>query len=93
VPCHRRPPVGPAAQGLGWLLPERGVPAVVADQLATYRQGSTHYLRGAEPPLLVAALDWLDAHPPTDRSAALTRGDARLGNMVFAYGRTAAVLD
>lgn len=80
--------------GLGWMLPEGGVPSVVAEQLSAYRRFTERFLRGAEHPVMIAALDWLEAHQPRVTTAVLTHGDARLGNQVFnAQGRVAATLD
>jgi aminoglycoside phosphotransferase (APT) family kinase protein len=56
------------------------------------------YLRRLErfaplPPVLHAALWWLQRHAPTPRRTALVHGDFRMGNMIVADGGLAAILD
>jgi aminoglycoside phosphotransferase (APT) family kinase protein len=66
----------------------------VTRQLELYREMSVRYLRGAEHPILMGALDWLDAHQPDPGPLSLTWGDARPGNIMFDHAcGVEAVLD
>jgi aminoglycoside phosphotransferase (APT) family kinase protein len=44
-------------------------------------------------PLLNAVFDWLDTNKCAAKQICLCWGDARLGNMLYADGKIAAVLD
>ena len=44
-------------------------------------------------PLLAECFDWLEANLPDDDTAALSWGDGRIGNMMFADNEVVAVLD
>ena len=78
--------------GLEWLDPTGGNPTQ-ADQLAIYREMVVSELAGREHPVLMAALDWLDANDPNDDRIGLTWGDARLGNIIWQDYEAAAVVD
>jgi aminoglycoside phosphotransferase (APT) family kinase protein len=69
------------AAGLDWLYADQAT--AVTRQLALYREMTERYLRGAEHPTLMAALDWLDQHAPEPEPLSLTWGDARPGNIMF----------
>ncbi|MCW3013479.1 MAG: phosphotransferase family protein [Solirubrobacterales bacterium] len=78
--------------GLTWLHNDPST--AVTRQLALYREYIQRYLRGAEHPILMGSLDWLDAHVPEPVPLALTWGDARPGNLMFDDAcEVAAVLD
>lgn len=81
------------AAGLDWLdISGTGAPTT-AHQLALYRGAIVADLQGREHPVLMAALDWLDAHDPGDDRVGLSWGDARLGNIIWQDYRPAAVVD
>jgi aminoglycoside phosphotransferase (APT) family kinase protein len=78
--------------GLDWLdASGEGSPSI-AVQLALYRDYCVRELAGREHPVMMRALDWLDAHVP-DAPAGLSWGDARLGNMIWQDYRCVAILD
>jgi aminoglycoside phosphotransferase (APT) family kinase protein len=68
-------------------------PTGLRQRLAYYE----HYLNWAydgSVPVAQAALAWLHKHRPAeDRDPVLLWGDSRIGNIIFAGGRAAAVLD
>ncbi|SNQ46358.1 putative aminoglycoside phosphotransferase [Frankia canadensis] len=74
--------------------PEYG-PAGMAQQLAAYERHLDFFApEDVARATLVAALDWLRAHPPAEpHPVRLLWGDARLGNMIFQGERVASVLD
>jgi aminoglycoside phosphotransferase (APT) family kinase protein len=77
---------------LDWLdASGEGKPSL-AVQLALYRDYTLRELAGREHPVMMRALDWLDANAP-EAPAGLSWGDARLGNMIWQDYRCAAVLD
>lgn len=78
--------------GLDWLdVSGVGQPSV-RDQLQLYRSYCALNLAGREHPVLMQALDWLDAKAPRCE-AGIAWGDARLGNMIWQDYRCAAVCD
>ena len=79
--------------GLDWLDPSGTGRPTTALQIDLYRGHVRSELAGREHPVLYAALDWLEANDPADDRVGLTWGDARLGNIILADYRTAAVLD
>lgn len=77
---------------LDWLdASGEGKPSI-AVQNALYREYSLRELAGREHPVLMRALDWLDANAPETPSG-LSWGDARLGNMIWQDYRCVAILD
>jgi aminoglycoside phosphotransferase (APT) family kinase protein len=65
-------------------------------QLGYYQRmlGWSESLSGRSYPLLWRALEWLQQHQPQDEPMALSWGDAKLGNCVFAGdGRLVGMLD
>jgi aminoglycoside phosphotransferase (APT) family kinase protein len=82
------------ALGLDMLdKPERGK-AGLDQQLAYYREYLTWAAQGRAQPTAEAGLAWLEANRPDDDDrVGLCWGDARIGNIMFAEGRCAAVLD
>jgi aminoglycoside phosphotransferase (APT) family kinase protein len=62
-------------------------------QLAYYDRYFDWAARGRPQPTITAARAWLRAHQPTDEPVVLCWGDARIGNIIFAGTRPAAVLD
>ncbi len=79
--------------GLDWLDPSGTGQPTTALQIDLYRSHVRSELAGREHPVLQAALGWLEANDPGDERVGLTWGDARLGNIILADYRTAAVLD
>lgn len=80
------------AAGLDWLDITDGSPDT-ASHLAVYRRAVTDDLGDREHPVLMAALDWLDANDPHDDRIGLSWGDARMGNIIWSDWRPAAVVD
>lgn len=79
----------PAALGLGDL----GAPAGLTAQLDFYESHLDHFA-GPGTPIALEALAFLrDRLPPQAAQSQLVWGDARLGNVLFAGTRAAAVLD
>jgi aminoglycoside phosphotransferase (APT) family kinase protein len=73
--------------------PERGVTAI-DQQLAYWEEFFAWAAEGDANPTVEAGLRWLREHQPQDERLALSWGDARLGNMLFADDLSvAAVLD
>ncbi|MBX3025050.1 phosphotransferase family protein [bacterium] len=62
-------------------------------QLAYYERYEAWASRGLPQPTIEAARAWLRAHQPSDEPTVLCWGDARIGNIIFAGTRPAAVLD
>lgn len=62
-------------------------------QLAYYDRYLAWAGRGLAQPTIEAARDWLRAHQPAAEPTVLCWGDARIGNIIFAGTRPAAVLD
>ena len=79
--------------GLDWLDPSGTGHPTTGLQIDLYRNHVVSELAGREHPVLYAALDWLEVNDPGDDRVGLTWGDARLGNIIVADYRTAAVLD
>jgi aminoglycoside phosphotransferase (APT) family kinase protein len=78
--------------GLDWLdASGEGKPSL-AGQLALYRDYTLRELAGREHPVMMHALDWLEANEP-ELPVGLSWGDARLGNMIWQDYRCAAILD
>ena len=78
--------------GLEWLdASGEGKPSL-AGQLALYRNYTLHELAGREHPVMMRALDWLDANA-SEPPVGLSWGDARLGNMIWQDYRCAAIVD
>jgi len=81
------------ASGLDWLdLSGKGEPTFQM-QLDLYRDYCVRELAGRDHPVMMQALDWLDANAPHDAPMGLSWGDARLGNMIWSDFRCAAVVD
>jgi aminoglycoside phosphotransferase (APT) family kinase protein len=82
------------ALGLDMLdKPDRGK-AGIGQQLAYYREYLTWAAQGRPQPTAEAGLAWLEANRPDDEDrVGLCWGDARIGNIMFAEGTCAAVLD
>jgi aminoglycoside phosphotransferase (APT) family kinase protein len=87
---HRLDPV---ATGFGFL--ERRAPGEshFRHQLAYYERYLLWAARGLPQPTVEAGLAWLRANEPEDPRTVLLWGDARIGNIIFAGTRPAAVLD
>ena len=79
--------------GLDWLDTNGVGDPTTADQLALYRRFVIDTLDGREHPVMMSALDWLDANDPHDARVGLTWGDARLGNIIWADYEPGAVVD
>jgi aminoglycoside phosphotransferase (APT) family kinase protein len=78
--------------GLDWLdASGEGKPSM-AVQIGLYREYVLRELAGREHPVMMHALDWLDANVP-EAPVGLSWGDARLGNMIWQDYRCAAVVD
>jgi aminoglycoside phosphotransferase (APT) family kinase protein len=87
---HRLDPI---AAGFGFLdKPELGA-TPFRQQLAYYERYFEWAARGLPQPTLQAALEWLRANEPADPRRVLLWGDARIGNIIFAGTRPAAVVD
>jgi aminoglycoside phosphotransferase (APT) family kinase protein len=68
--------------------------AGIDQQLGYYRAYLEWAARGKPQPTTEAGLAWLEANRPDDDDrVGLCWGDARIGNIIFAEGRAAAVLD
>jgi aminoglycoside phosphotransferase (APT) family kinase protein len=78
--------------GLDWLdASGEGKPSV-AVQLDLYRDYSLLELAGREHPVMMRALDWLEANA-REAPVGISWGDARIGNMIWQDYRCAAILD
>jgi aminoglycoside phosphotransferase (APT) family kinase protein len=78
--------------GLDWLdVKGQGSPTV-QDQLELYRKYVVDHLRGRAHPIIMASLEWLEAHVP-DCEMGMSWGDSRLGNMIWQDYRCASVCD
>lgn len=80
--------------GLGFLDdPRRGRLGI--EQGISYYRDYLAWVEESEPvPVAREALDWADAHLPTDEPVVLSWGDSRIGNVLFDEAlRPAAVLD
>ncbi len=87
---HRLDPVALGIDGLD--QPASG-PTPLVQQLNSYAD-HLDFFGCADAPVPLAALEWLRGHPPPERGpSSLLWGDARLGNIIFAGVRPAAVLD
>lgn len=62
-------------------------------QLTYYDRYLAWAAAGREQPVIERAFAWLRAHKPGDEPLGLVWGDARIGNIIFAGTRPAAVLD
>jgi aminoglycoside phosphotransferase (APT) family kinase protein len=63
-------------------------------QRLNYYEHYLHWGYDGEVPVAEAALRWLREHQPAERAEpVLLWGDARIGNIIFAGGKAAAVLD
>jgi aminoglycoside phosphotransferase (APT) family kinase protein len=81
------------ARGLGFLRAETDR-TPLAQQLDYYRDAVCWAERLGRPyPHLHAAYEWLVVNQPVDEPVALSWGDAKLGNCVFADGRLVGALD
>lgn len=77
--------------GLGdYGKPERFIERQLARWSRQYAESRTE-----DVPAMIRLRDWLEAHIPNDERAAITHGDYRIGNLIFAADepRIAAVLD
>jgi aminoglycoside phosphotransferase (APT) family kinase protein len=77
---------------VGLLVPQGRAPGL-RWQLDLYTQYVRQELRGRAHPILEPGLAWLDEHFPGEGEVALSWGDARIGNMIFAGYECAAVTD
>lgn len=68
-------------------------PVGIESQTEQDRQFLAWVAEGRRLPLFEQAIDWLGAHGPADDRLSLNWGDARLGNIIFADFKAAAVLD
>jgi len=83
----------PAALGLDGLDQPAYGPTPLVQQLNCYAE-HLDFFGCADAPVPLAALEWLRGHqPPESGPPRLLWGDARLGNIIFAGVRPAAVLD
>jgi aminoglycoside phosphotransferase (APT) family kinase protein len=81
------------ALGVELSRPEPGA-TPLERELAYWRRYLAWAARGRAQPVCEAAFAWLDEHgPPPEGAPAPCWGDARIGNMIFAGGRCAAMLD
>ncbi len=78
---------------LDWLDASGAGKPVFQQQIDLYRAYTMDALAGREHPVMLQALDWLDANAPHDAPMGFSWGDARLGNMIWQDYRCAAVLD
>jgi aminoglycoside phosphotransferase (APT) family kinase protein len=69
--------------GLEWLDGSGDGNPTQATQLALYRKFVTEQLAGRDHPVIMQALDWLDANDPQDERIGLSWGDCRLGNAIW----------
>ncbi len=76
--------------GLDW-LDASGAPSM-SHQVGIYRRFAEAELAGREHPVLMSALEWLDANAP-DAPVGVSWGDARTGNMIFEDFECKAVVD
>jgi aminoglycoside phosphotransferase (APT) family kinase protein len=81
------------AAGLQWLDTAGAGDPTTADQIALYRRFVLDELAGREHPVMIGALDWLDANDPHDERIGLAWGDSRLANIIWQDYRPAAVID
>ena len=79
--------------GLDWLDASGCGEPTQAVQLRIYRDFVVDQLAGREHPVLMAALDWLDANDPDDERIGFTWGDSRLGNVIWSDYEPAVVCD
>lgn len=79
--------------GFGYLDETGGERTPLAVQLDQYRRFLAWAAGGKPQPVCDPALAWLEANAPDGEPTTLNWGDARIGNMIFAEGRCAAVLD
>jgi len=75
-----------------WLVLQERTPGLHW-QLDLYTQCIQQELRGRTHPILERGLEWLEAHFPGEGDLAISWGDARVGNMIFAGYECAAVTD
>ena len=85
--------IDPKALGLDWLDPSGMGRPTFQRQIDLYRTYTMDALAGREHPVMMHALDWLDANAPSDAPMGFSWGDARLGNMIWKDYHCAAVLD
>jgi aminoglycoside phosphotransferase (APT) family kinase protein len=79
--------------GVDWLdISGSGTPTY-QQQLDLYHRYVLDELAGREHPVMMRALDWLEANAPNDAALGLSWGDSRLGNMIWQDYRCAAVVD
>jgi aminoglycoside phosphotransferase (APT) family kinase protein len=78
--------------GYEWLAPQGRSPGL-SWQLDLYTTYARAELRGRAHPILEQALEWLHARFPGEGDLAISWGDARIGNMIFADFECAAVTD
>jgi aminoglycoside phosphotransferase (APT) family kinase protein len=77
---------------VGWLVPQGRAPGL-RWQLDLYRNYVRGELRGRAHPVIAQAFEWLGSEFPGDGDLAISWGDARIGNMIFANFECAAVTD
>jgi aminoglycoside phosphotransferase (APT) family kinase protein len=87
---HRLDPV---AVGFGFLDQRAPGESHFRRQLAYYERYLEWAARGLPQPTIESALRWLRTNEPDDPRTVLLWGDARIGNVIFAGTRPAAVLD
>ena len=79
--------------GVEWLDISGSGSPTFQQQLDLYRRYCADELAGREHPVMLRALDWLDANAPHAAQLGLSWGDSRLGNMIWQDYRCAAVVD
>jgi aminoglycoside phosphotransferase (APT) family kinase protein len=79
--------------GFGFLeQPELGATGL-DQEIAQYEKYLEWAARGRRQPVAEAAFDWVKANRPKDEPEGLVWGDARVGNIIYAGTKPAAVLD
>lgn len=81
------------AAGLDWLDASGTGQPTQAVQVDLYRRFVTDQLASREHPVLLHALDWLEANDPRDERVGLSWGDSRLGNVIWQDYEPAVICD
>ena len=81
------------AVGFGFLEPDAPEGTPLERQLDFYADYLAWGARGLEQPTVEPALEWLRANQPGGEPTVLSWGDARIGNVIYAGTRPAAVID
>ncbi len=82
-----------ATHDLGFLEYDLPGETPLARHVAHWRGYLDWVVQDDPSPLLADCFDWLEANLPADPAAALSWGDGRIGNMMFADNEVVAVLD